>query len=630
MKIFFTSIFILFLSSNLLAMPSFVEIAKSMFTNMFNNQTDTKSLFNVWDDNDDKNISTKIVNKKFTLIKDTSNNKLNDEGGSIYISIDSNSIITISPNDYEDAENFDFNVTTAIQDSRVKFKMCADYSGSAFNNLGSIISLMRSRRMSMEEIINELIANTQINIYPLSDCTSNATDECSFSEDKKIVECFSTDNFAVRPDSFTINEKEYVESALKTLYEVSTANGYNINSSDYDLTLNIVKFMPNNEVNNSLFGEATIEYSNFINGISNELKIDFNDTAKIELQIKDINYADVDKDDTDGDCSETGRFICGESNTTFTPSRFNITNATLHNENDSTFTYISNSENMFARIGLTITALNNKNETLQNFDVNSWENNITVDFNTSNETDINKSVISNLPIGFENGVKNILWNETNNSLNLMFNYERNISKVINPIIIKGSDINITISSLYNNDDINITDNNGINIVDENATFIYGRTNALRTRAKEKEVSVPLYYEVYCYNNNDSDCNKTLLPDGTSSISNDDPRWFINTKHNPSNFGTYGDVSQKIGNKIESENTTDLVKLKYNGSTYPYKTTMQNKASTWLIYNKYNENATHNEFEVEFEKADTKWVGKNSTDTVSKNSASPTTNRRTMW
>ncbi len=629
MKIFFISIFILFLSSNLQAMPSFVESAKSMFANMYNNQIDTNSLFDLWDDNDDKNISTKIVDKKFTLIKDSSNNKLNDEGGKIHISINSNSNIFVSPQDYEDAENFDFNVTVATQDSRVKFKMCADYSGSAFDNLGSIIRLMRSRRMSMEEIINELIASTKINIYPLSDCSSNATDECSFSEDKKIVECFSTDDFAIRPDRFTIEEKKYVKSALKTLYDVTTSDSYNIANSDYDLNISITKYMPNNDVNNSLNGTSTIEYSNFTNGISDKLKIEFSDTAKVELLILDTHWADIDEDDTDGDCSETGRFICGETNTTFIPSHFYITDTTLYNEENSTFTYISNSADMFAHIGLTITAQNDKNETLQNFDKNSWENSLSVDFNTSNKTDINKSKILDKNLSFENGVKNILWNETDSTLNLMFNYERNVNNALNPFKINGSDINISISSLYDNDDINITDNNGKEIADGNATFIYGRTNAPRTRVKGDSGDIPIYYETYCYDNLNN-CSKILLPDGVGSRSNDDPRWFINTKHDSSNFGTYGDVSQKNGSKIDTINSQNSVNLKYKGSTYPYKTTMKNRASSWLIYNKYNPNATTNEFEVEFEKGDSKWAGKSATDTVSKNSASQTTNRRTMW
>ncbi|MDO9266106.1 MAG: hypothetical protein Q7U00_03390, partial [Sulfurimonas sp.] len=63
--------------------------------------------------------------------------------------------------------------------------------------------------------------------------------------------------------------------------------------------------------------------------------------------------------------------------------------------------------------------------------------------------------------------------------------------------------------------------------------------------------------------------------------------------------------------------------------YPYKTTMHNNASIWLIQNETNPNATTNEFQVEFtDQAD--WSGAHDTSNTSKAKGAPWTNKRLDW
>jgi hypothetical protein len=57
--------------------------------------------------------------------------------------------------------------------------------------------------------------------------------------------------------------------------------------------------------------------------------------------------------------------------------------------------------------------------------------------------------------------------------------------------------------------------------------------------------------------------------------------------------------------------------------------MENNASNWLIYNKYDANDTKNEFVVEFVN-DGNWTGENETSVTTKNRSSIITNRRSMW
>ena len=58
--------------------------------------------------------------------------------------------------------------------------------------------------------------------------------------------------------------------------------------------------------------------------------------------------------------------------------------------------------------------------------------------------------------------------------------------------------------------------------------------------------------------------------------------------------------------------------------------MENNASNWLIYNKYNPNATTNEFQVEFIKPGGDWAGVHETNSTTNKNASDNTNRRLMW
>ena len=64
--------------------------------------------------------------------------------------------------------------------------------------------------------------------------------------------------------------------------------------------------------------------------------------------------------------------------------------------------------------------------------------------------------------------------------------------------------------------------------------------------------------------------------------------------------------------------------------YPYKTTMENNASLWLIYNEDNPTATRNSFSVEFEDRSASWSGKHETSTTTKDVNATRTNRRLMW
>lgn len=236
--------------------------------------------------------------------------------------------------------------------------------------------------------------------------------------------------------------------------------------------------------------------------------------------------------------------------------------------------------------------------------------------------------------------------------NLNLNFFREVNATMNPQVVQFHTYRVdcsTSSDCSFNADTNGTlvsrTTNGILSLDHNITHYYGRTNGPRQRFTGYVGDAFIYYEAYCngVDSNNIACNKAFLQDGNTSKYTNDPRWFKNTVHSVSTHGNIGSVSQKGLSSVVTPTAYDnsvtgvtKVTLMYgtiaspapNG--YPYKATMENNASAWLIYNKYDINDVNNEFEVEFGDSNSSWAGQHETDTNTRKSASDRTNRRSMW
>lgn len=490
----------------------------------------------------------------------------------------------------------------------------------------------------------------------------------------------STDNFAIRPEKIVVTSlnpdmpnllrsaKDYNTTLHAYNYGTITDTvDYNVTNANTVFEVNSTKYDRNDEVNLTMVGTAAFGTSNFnmSNGISlkpgsNEVaEITFDDVGKIDFHIEDKIWSAVDNDDTPMDCSANGTCICGDINVTFIPEHFEFNTLTITNDNGNpgTYTYIANEvTQMAARIDTTIRALNKDGGVTQNFDIFPlYENNVTVVPVVLKSTypyhDANETNITNLTIGFASGVRNIPWNDTNTSTYLRFNFKRDVNQSVNPFDVNGSDLNMSITSTYV-DGLKQADINGsrlgtgvanlpytvVSSSAGNSTFIYGRTHAPRYRFVGTDGNASMYYEAFC---SGVDCNKTLLPNGANSNSSDDPRWFKNTFHNATTGGNATTINQKgfaIGTGSVTGTTASVTTpaqsdLNYTASAtkgYPYKTTMENNASSWLIYNKYDPAAEKNEFEVEFTKAAGDWAGIRETNTSTVSGGAAKTNRRTMW
>jgi len=275
--------------------------------------------------------------------------------------------------------------------------------------------------------------------------------------------------------------------------------------------------------------------------------------------------------------------------------------------------------------------LNSSNNVITALDIN-----VTDDNTTSHTNDILIQTVQTSTKGYF--PKNL--NGTMQT-RLNMNYVREKDTTINPTTLTFIKYQVNCTNAgtdctFNADLINNKTTKGIK--DLNSTIpirhYYGRTHAPRTTINGSDGNVSMYYEVFC---NGVTCNKALLQDGTNSNTTDDPRWFVNTKHtNAAGVAAQTTTIQKNAAKVTvtreaNGNHPDYIGLHYDGASgYPYKATMENNASNWLIYNKYNANATTNEFEVEFIKPGGDWAGVHETNSTTNKNASDNTNRRLMW
>lgn len=237
------------------------------------------------------------------------------------------------------------------------------------------------------------------------------------------------------------------------------------------------------------------------------------------------------------------------------------------------------------------------------------------------------------------------------TMDLGYNYARTVNTPVNPQYVRFSDFNITYVTNPNIsvDLVNYHKIAGSLSLDDNITFLYGRTHAPRYRVEcsgsgpcstttSPNQPLKIYEEFYYDLGATIDSNATLTPfsnGGQRSI--DAINWYTNTLHQDSDGNVSSVVQYYNGTQVTSSpittttptanasgvSTTDAT---YDGQSYPYKATMGLITSPWLVYNRFDASADHNEFDLEFNAAQ---IGGDPTKSDS-NLTSPNTSRRIQW
>ncbi|UFH58808.1 hypothetical protein [Sulfurovum mangrovi] len=526
---------------------------------------------------DDKNISTKIAGKTFSLTIANLDAELTSlEAKSISSTVTYGLYNGDTPIDGT-LDTFDIkttldinktytNVMTASRNVHVGFVFCSEFDGTTYTLLES------------------------------TECSGGIVNCKDTDSNPKWRRCFSSDEFAIRPKSFLLTppdgeDIELLASGATHRFTIIANNEADAQTNGYDqvyvsaddqqeenLTLMQRLLFKDGSVdtNNTLHGTLGFNDNNFefVNGISTSrtnpaetqsVGISFSDVGRVQILLQDTQWANLDSDDTPQSCNggaltnekgtlldiPDGAYICGDQNATFIPAYFDVTGITLRDHNnEGNFTYLSNDLNMSAQVGATIVARNTQGAITENFREGAgfYENPVSVtlgitDWNASSQNrhplnnDVNSRAIPNeVLLGFggadeANGTHTI----SDAGKSLIFNYQRNNNQPVNPFRVPGSDINISVSSTYTSSTKNqsVVTGNGVGGEDSSATFHFGRAKASKEfyDLKGTTANTPVAVYVYC---NTAEKSYTWCDDhhidvlfGTTDLNN----WWLSRDHN---------------------------------------------------------------------------------------------------
>ena len=486
----------------------------------------------------------------------------------------------------------------------------------------------------------------------------------------------SRDSFAIRPATFEIvaNDPPLIGNRIHSFTFTAAHDGAPTTPAlNYTQTIH-------NTVDKSATTQlivpvgcalpTPIEYTNvgipFVDGQVTAL-VTYPNIGDIEFKLTDSQWSTESSDQTKGDClvgskentpDGDGKVGCNVESTktfTFIPEKFTSTLTLANANNIGGFTYIADEQIMSAPLTLSATASLDGGGAATNYTAGCFSRDTTTNISLTNNQILSWSD-SQTRIKFFDDLNSTsqLLNQAGSQATFLtgegnftngvgvttfrINFDRNQTNPDNPFNIARNDFNIT--QIVDTDGVTGSDFNRTN--DMNATFVYGRTNASKQRYQRTGVNLGaggpanIYFESFCFG---ATCNPALLPNGAASRKISDARWYINDNHVSATDGNVTIVLQKGGANAVADivDATDnpagnpsTTQIGYDGSkAYPYKTTMQNGASPWLIYKEGDASATRNEFQVEFDSV-SGWSGAHETNTTTTNNLGTSTNRRVIW
>ncbi len=549
------------------------------------NPSDTIALIDAWDADENithRVIKTKIVNKEFNLtiagIENNQETSLN-KGNVKFALYDVFNQTEITPfydfNTSNASIEHKFNISKSVKDVKVEFKICADVDSN-----GSLI------------------------IKDSSQC-SNAVYQCR--ENPGTVawrKCFSSDDFAIRPYKFVIQNAPTVVKAGEEFNITVKALDYQNNpAQNYNEIVSVVnspriKYI-DNDANATKLIDITSTNRKFSNGVVT-LTLRYPDVGEGNITIDEVNgseFALVDANDT----NVSARFIqSARRSIKFIPFAFRI-DAKYSNFNNSSFTYLSNDLNMSSNLDINITAINKDGNVTEYYNNTMYAKNITLTITHSVPSNINS-------VRYMETSQNIIQNTNINNpiqlslnknyfttshkgeayIHIKINFPRNSRKPVN-------NFNFTIN------DINVTDNdaNGSQTLNQSAQFYYGRIFIDNVAGYNSTLSDTAKYQYW--NNND---------------------WVLNTNHINNSFGEikslYINSSDVNYSKDSLSNGLQKVTLSTTHAL-PYKVKVHVAVPSWLWYHPLAKNyqdpsasnqdcLTHPCFNAFFEKDSKGWGG----------------------
>ena len=283
------------------------------------------------------------------------------------------------------------------------------------------------------------------------------------------------------------------------------------------------------------------------------------------------------------------------------------------------------------------------------------ERNVTAVLNNSlisdtNGTNLNLTQLPSVTIPASRFTKKYL-GEVRMEFNL--NLDRNITTPFNPLSLMYDNFGVsctTPASCQSIAGLRVTHLPDTNLTtDLNVTHIYGRLHTPRQRVADTNpadlpatATIPLYYEYYCNSMTGCDINDYTATPALSPnrlLSQDDVRWYRQALHNVVTDGNAtltqtrnnsNDVRFANGANMNIDSGDMNATYTYDGVLgYPYKVTIELGTQDWLLYNRYDDEATENEFELEFFTTG-QWSGKDKSNMGLDANSSTNVNRRVEW
>jgi hypothetical protein len=404
--------------------------------------------FDSWDtfkDIDNRQISTKIVNKDFNLTiasLDKNGTSYEDYNGSVCVRI---------------VDSSDINLTTWKELSFT-------------NDLNTTFNVTKADKSAKVQIVWK----------------DNVAEHCPLNNETNST--YSTDNFAVRPDKFNLTLPSIGYAGENFSIDLSAENAV-----DYNETLNSSFMLEANISKPSCFnGVLNVTPFSFENGLKNGVDTNYSDIGDINITIKEIlgsEFAIVDQNDT----SDTDRLITPFSaSMIIKPYELNVTNV----EYDTGWLYMADVNDISQKVKFSVLANDMQHNIVQNFtdtcysedvDVKTYfsvENvnnnvNLKYDDNTTKDIlDINRTIT--IPkASFVNSKADIEYS---------FNIERDYKTPYEPIQIGLREVSIESSNIAKEE------NNATVSLDRD--FYYGQVKTQDLSTNKQIAPHSLHVEVY--------------------------------------------------------------------------------------------------------------------------------------
>ena len=507
-----------------------------------NYQFDARDIFR---DQSDRNISTKIVEQTFqlTLMSLDENNSEQDFNGTVCSRVEST-----------DGYFGDYNKTiwSDEKEKNASFTVSRAIGG----NVNAVLYIKWYK-----------------NITDVA-CTENTENN----------ETNSTDNFAVRPEKFNIiniSSPIYAGEDFNITFQALKAGGGN--ASDYNETTTDSSFIieSNSTKAGCITGTLHVDDVNFSDGNASDINATYTNLGDVNITIKDSNdsnsFAYVDYDDT----NDTQRLISPATVSIYVkPYDINVTDITFTVSTQDNWLYMADNINdMNITLNTTVKAFNKQGNILQDFNSTCYGQDLNVSFyydvNNSN-ADVNLTLDGNLTsndvnISDVNKTLQIpkelfISGEANSSY--AFGINRKYNEYKNPKKVTLNDVNITTNIAKYQNGKTLDSNNS-------ATFYYGRTYTQDLATSKSPDTAKV--EILVYDDNTSN-------GFVSGLKEELLDWYLNSKHNDKKFG---DINESVPSKSTvKSSTTDIsttVNFNTNGTFDVNITNSEDKTGTYYIH-----------------------------------------------